>query len=169
MSWFSKKPKREAEPRQAPPVVDFKDVYYTRADVRDDPALDQVASEADASALQAAMSDLDMAGRAGVIQRLGLLPATSAKAATLSLYMTDLGLLAEGASFALWQVLVAGAPADDLTLLKQAASPTPTHDNYDAASAVITRLMVAALGRPLKVGEMESARQLLARHLRLIP
>ena len=169
MSWFAKKTRHEVEPQQAPPVKIFKDVYYTRADVPADPDLDAVASEEDASALQKAMSELDMGGRAGVIQRMGLSPVTSAKVATLSLYMTDPGLLAEGASFALWQLLMTTAQPDELALLEQAASATPTHVNYDATSAVVERLMTSSLGRTLKAGEMGAVTQLVGRHLRLTP
>jgi hypothetical protein len=169
MSWFSKKPQRQAEPQQVVQQPSFKAVYYTESDASADPDLVRIAHGDDAAALQKSMTELDMSGRAGVIMWLGLPPVTSAKAATLSLYLSDTGILAEGASFALWQLLMSAAKPDELALLERVASPVPTHAGYDDARAVVSRLMTSALGRDLKAGEMESVTHLLGRHVRLTP
>ena len=164
MGWFSKKPQQEEA--SAPPK--FEVTYFREETVAKwDPRIRQLANEDDASVLRASIRELDSTDQMALAVCLALSPITSTKVATLSLLMQT--QVADVASHALWQQLMSVAGEHELALLREYESPKPTSVNYDAAYALLSGLMTSALGRDMKVGEMENVRGLVDRFLRLLP
>jgi len=172
MGWFKK-----SQPVQPAKGRDFKAEFWTADDFPDNPTLtpirtriEQLASSGDESALRKAISELGVIERFTAPLCLGLPPITSTKVATLSLLMFDSDpTFANSACNGLWQLLLSDAKPDQLALLKQIASPTGSHANYDVAHELVSTLMTSSLGRNLKAGEMENVTRLIRAQLGLSP
>lgn len=166
MSWFSKKPK--VEESAAPPPT-FKMAYFDESVLGNvSPHIRQLADEADEAGLREAFAGMELPDQMGLAAALAMPPATCAKVAMLSL-MLQAQVVSDVASHALWQQLMSQASDEQVALLRKYERTTPPSADYDAAFALVGGLMSSVLGRDLKVGEMEGARQLVGRFLRLAP